>query len=262
MSDPTAQPSQAQIHAPPLGYAALTPLYDAAIALLTRENVWRRRLVQALAPKVDDRILDVGSGTDSLALAIHRSSPSSTYLGIDPDADAITRARRKATRAESSASFTKGHLTVDAAILGEHPTKIVSSLVLHQVPLEEKQRILETMFAVLKPCGTVHIADYGQQKTRLMKGLFRATVQVLDGVSDTQSNADGIIPKLMTAVGFDRVVEHDRIATLTGVISLYRGIKSEEAHAKKRLEQIRNNNVMRDTQKSSGRFPELNGGTN
>ena len=51
------------LYTPALGYRWLTPFYDSALALLTREGTWRNRLIEEIDPKEDDRILDVGCGT-------------------------------------------------------------------------------------------------------------------------------------------------------------------------------------------------------
>ena len=45
---------------PALGHAFLTPFYDLAIGLLTRERLWRGNLVELVIPDIGDRILDVG----------------------------------------------------------------------------------------------------------------------------------------------------------------------------------------------------------
>ncbi len=214
-------------HTPPLGHAALTPFYDLAIAALTRESIWRRRLVQALDPQSDDRILDVGSGTGSLAIHVHNQNPNCSYRGVDPDEDAVRRARAKTEQAGSKAVFDIGYLNDTDQVSGAAPSKIVSSLVLHQVPLAEKQRILNVMFDILKPGGRIHIADYGRQTSWVSRFLFRHTVQSLDGLENTQPNADGVLPELMKKTGFASIEEHDRIATATGTISLYRGAKPE-----------------------------------
>ena len=68
----------------------------------------------------------------------------------------------------------------------------------------------------------MHLADYGRQKTRLSRWLFRRTVQSLDGLENTQPNADGVLPVLMKDAGFGRVEELSCIGTPTGSISIYR----------------------------------------
>ena len=95
-----------------------------------------------------------------------------------------------------------------------------SSLVLHQCPLATKHAIAAAMHAVLAPGGTLAIADYGEQRSRLMRALFRQ-VQRLDGFENTQPNADGIVPVLLAGAGFLDVVEQETLPTLTGSISLY-----------------------------------------
>ena len=64
------------------------------------------------------------------------------------------------------------------------------------------------------------IADYGLQRTALMRRLFRATVQILDGVKSTQPNADGVLSELIKEAGFAGVREERVIPTATGSISL------------------------------------------
>ena len=78
------------------------------------------------------------------------------------------------------------------------------------------------MHALLEPGGSLHDADYGLQRSKLMRLLFRRTVQTIDGIEDTQPNADGVLPGLMEMAGFADVTETEVIPTLTGSISLYR----------------------------------------
>jgi len=81
--------------------------------------------------------------------------------------------------------------------------------------------MLAKMHALLEPGGSLHIADYGLQRSKLMRILFRRTVQAIDGIEDTQANADGVLPELMETAGFADVTETQIIPTLTGSISLY-----------------------------------------
>lgn len=80
---------------PALGKAWLTPLYDFAVATLTRERVWRNLLVRQVAPGPDDRILDVGCGTGSLVILLKETEPQARVIGLDPDTGILERAQEK-----------------------------------------------------------------------------------------------------------------------------------------------------------------------
>lgn len=71
-------------------------------------------------------------------------------------------------------------------------------------------------------CGQAarFVADYGEQRSRTMRALFRQ-IQRLDGFANTQPNADGVLPRMFAAAGFDRVIERQSISTPTGSISIY-----------------------------------------
>ncbi|MFE0151440.1 class I SAM-dependent methyltransferase [Nonomuraea sp. NPDC059007] len=205
---------------PALGRLAPTRLYD-AVAALTRERLWRGLLAMHAAPRPGDVIVDVGCGTGSLALLLNRVEPRARVIGVDPDPDVLALARRKAAAAGAEPEWRTG--------MGDALTEIVeagsastavSSLVLHQCPVAMKRAVLASMFAVLRPGGRLVIADYGLQRTALMRTAFRI-VQLADGRADTQPNADGILPALMTEAGFCAVREAEVVSTITGSISVY-----------------------------------------
>ena len=131
---------------PALGYSWLTPIYDLAVAALTRENVWRRRLVRQIRPTPDDRVVDIGCGTGSLAVLIKQQAPGATVVGVDPDPGVLQRAKSKARAGKVEVVWRAGFLTADLVREIAPVTKVVSSLVLHQTPLEEKQLILGSAF--------------------------------------------------------------------------------------------------------------------
>ena len=208
-------------YVPALGDHRLSPLYDATIALMTCERTWRRAFIKQIAPEPRDVILDLGCGTGSLAILLKQTCPSASIYGIDPDPDILTRAEAKARNADVLIHLSRGFAQDAAAMAADvRPNKIISSLVLHQMPLAAKRQAILNAFAGLRSEGELHIADYGRQSSPLMRLAFRQ-VQTLDGFDNTQPNADGILPELMTEAGFADVKENVVIPTPTGSISLY-----------------------------------------
>jgi hypothetical protein len=91
----------------------------------------------------------------------------------------------------------------------------------------EKQAGLASMHDALVPGGTLHVVDYGLQRTPLMRKLFRI-VQEGDGYENTEPNARGVLPELMAAVGFRDVSEMHVVPTPTGSISVYRASRASQ----------------------------------
>lgn len=214
-------------YTPAAGHRWLMPFYDFGVAALTREHRWRSALVEQLHPATDDVIVDVGCGTGSLLVRLGRAAPSAQLIGIDPDPAVLARARRRFAAAGLSIELHIGFARQAAGLLnGRRPTKIVSSLVFHQVSMEEKEAALASMYAALGAGGELHVADYGLQRTWLMRVLFRSVIQNLDGYLNTEPNARGVLPNLMHGAGFRSVEETAVIPTPSGSISLYRAIHS------------------------------------
>lgn len=210
-------------YVPALGDRRLTPFYDATVALMTCERTWRRAFIKQIDPTPRDVILDVGCGTGTLAVLLAKACPGASIHAIDPDPEVLSRAELKARDADVLVHFAKGYAQETAAAR-VRPNKVVSSLVLHQVPLAGKRSAILSAFATLRTGGELHIADYGEQRSPLMKFAFRQ-VQALDGYRNTQPNAEGILPELMTEAGFTGVTETAVIQTPTGAISLYVGYR-------------------------------------
>ena len=207
---------------PALGKSGSLDRYDAAIALMTREKRWRSDLLRFAEPRPGERIVDIGCGTGTFAIALKQAAPQSIVLAVDPDPAVLEIARAKAEVADAEIRwFEAMGDELDGIDALRQCDKIVSSLVLHQCPMAVKEAIAAQMFRLLRPGGTLFIADYGEQRSLLMRMLFRQ-IQLLDGFEYTEPNAKGCVPEILTAAGFEAVDEIKVIPTPTGSISIYR----------------------------------------
>lgn len=97
-----------QAFTPAAGLFTPTRFYDRGVALLTREEVWRRELLKLVAPGHVENILDVGCGTGSFAVMLKAACPQMTVLGVDPDLEALAIAEAKAREAGVEITWNQG----------------------------------------------------------------------------------------------------------------------------------------------------------
>jgi ubiquinone/menaquinone biosynthesis C-methylase UbiE len=195
-----------------------TALYDASISLTMREERWRpvvRDRVLAGVPE-GGRVVDVGAGTGTLAIALADTRPDVEVIAVDGDPEALALAERKhgAERVRWLPGLA-GELdlpdgSVDAAVM---------SLVLHHLGPQGKDRALRDLRRVLRPGGQLHIADWGRPATPVLRAAFFA-LQLLDGFESTRDHAAGRLPEIVRDAGFASVERYGRLRTAWGTLDL------------------------------------------
>lgn len=164
---------------PAAGHDAALPLYDPLTALFGAQS--RRQLLidrAKLAP--DQRVLDIGCGTGTLAIAIKRAHPRVDVVGLDPDPLALVRARKKALRQRAEIRFEQGY--GDALPYADASfARVVSSFMLHHLDRALQQRLLAEALRVLAPGGSVHIIDFARDKHQHVFGQKLHGAETLGG---------------------------------------------------------------------------------
>ena len=82
--------------------------YNQAIRRWTLDLHSCRAMIELLAPRPGEAIIDVGCGTGSFAIMLKAAEPGVDFIGIDPDEEALAIARAKADAAGADIRWERG----------------------------------------------------------------------------------------------------------------------------------------------------------
>jgi ubiquinone/menaquinone biosynthesis C-methylase UbiE len=175
-------------------------LYDLSVALLyggRRRRAYRSLLAAAQVQR-GDRVLDVGSGPGYFARILAAEvGPEGTVVGIDAAPEMTEYANRKAARL-SNCRFQLG--TAESLAFPDAGFDVVvSSLVLHHLPEEARLQAVREMKRVLRPGGTLLLAEFRIPE----RGIWR-WLAALTGHEDMERRVPALEP-LITGAGFEEL---------------------------------------------------------
>jgi ubiquinone/menaquinone biosynthesis C-methylase UbiE len=143
---------------PAAGRDVFLPLYDLIAKMLGADKA-RQVLLDRVQFQPQDRVLDIGCGTGTLAVLLKQKYPSLNIVGLDPDPNALARAREKSTRAGVSVRFDRGF--ADALAYQNNSFDVVfSSFMFHHLESAHREKTLREVRRVLKAGGRFYLLDF------------------------------------------------------------------------------------------------------
>jgi len=205
---------------PAAGRDWLLPIYDPLTTLLGVRRFHRRLLEQADIA-AGSRVLEVGCGTGNLSILAKRLHPAADVTGIDPDPKALARAHRKAQRGRVVVRFDLAYSEQlpfpDAAF-----DRVLSALMLHHLDSNAKVPALREVCRVLKPGGSLHLADFDAgDHARGLHGFLASLLHARHARVVRSQVLD-----LMHDAGLAHAQEVARRASVMGTIVYYKAVRS------------------------------------
>lgn len=204
---------------PAARWRVFSRVYDPVLALTMREGHFRKAMRERVDAELPQggSVLDVGCGTGTFAIAFAASRPDAQVTGIDGDPEILARAQAKA--GADAVEWSEG-LAGELPMADDSVDVVTMSLVLHHLLPAQKREALAEIGRVLKPGGSVHLADWAPPHDPLMSAIFYVS-QAIDGFERTAEHRAGRVPALLRGAGFGEVERYERLRTAGGSLDIW-----------------------------------------
>ena len=155
-------------------FEAIAPRYDLLNFLISlgMHYGWRRRAVREALEDAPRVVLDMGTGTGDLALALLHAGGGPEVVGLDFAGSMLRIARRRAeaARAGQRARFVMGD-ALQPPLADGSVDAVVSGFLLRNV--DGLPEVFAAMARVLRPGGRLVILEMTPMRRRLLRPVFR-----------------------------------------------------------------------------------------
>ncbi len=208
---------------PALSFRWLTPLYDPLLKWGTREEAFKRGLIQRAHIQPGQKVLDLGCGTGTLTLMLKKAIPAAQITGVDGDLEVLSIARSKSEEAKTEITWDRG-LAFDLPYAGGSFDAVLSSLVIHHLISVDKVRAFREVRRILLPSGRFHVLDFGPP----FSPLTRIQAFVMMRLDEAADNFHGRLLPMLKEAGFYNASAVEHRNTVFGPIWFYSAVKTTE----------------------------------
>lgn len=137
--------------------------YDWLAWLMTfgRESAFRDKILDLATLEPGESVLDVGSGTGTLAIrAKARVGPDGYVCGVDASPAMVAAATKKAKKARADVLF-ESAVVESLPFADAHFDAVFSTLMMHHLPRLARELGVREMRRVVKPGGRLVVVDFG-----------------------------------------------------------------------------------------------------
>lgn len=140
----------------------LAKIYDLYVWISVLGRVSQlRNAVLSYIPKNSKTIIDLATGTGSVANIIQKKYPDAKVIGVDLSKYMLEVARKKNNKIE--------WIVNDASTFKKKADFIVISFALHDLPIESRQQLIKQSYENLRKGGVFLIYDYHNPKNLIAK---------------------------------------------------------------------------------------------
>lgn len=196
-------------------FPRLTRFYDINHFLGLRKRLHDRAFQVA---KLTDglKILDIGCGTADDLIKLKTLYPCSRLFGIDADPNILKIAANKINKLGLKISL-QTTLAEDLPFKTDSFDIVWSSLMIHHLPSDIKQKAFWEVYRILKPKGKFYLIDFSKPNNPLVAKLLFLH-KYFEHVRD---HYEGRIPSYLSQAGFKQITE----TKISFIISLIQAVK-------------------------------------
>jgi SAM-dependent methyltransferase len=200
-------------------------IYNLIFAILVRDGSWQEVLLDSVALKANDRVLNFGLGGLSTVVSLAIRNAEATFVGVASNARGAEKMQRSVVRRQLL-----NLSVVDVAYSEKLPfdpgsfDTVLCILALHGRPLGEKLGIVKEIVRVLRRGGTLYAADFDKPENHGEGGILEFARRIWGSVA-VASHMDGSWTGVLAKAGLAGVKRQSSHSIGIGRISIVRARK-------------------------------------